>query len=151
MKPFLEEQLVGRRGSTLNQGWAKLAPTLQLFLFEIFPWGLLHLVDIDQTNPGPVSCQSWQGSPSNFFLSHDLFRPWKCYIIQIYCKVTSTLWLVLPGVETRKILPRLAWGGHFVIFKKNYISGCEDQTERKFYKSILYLKCNLEKIARFKI
>jgi hypothetical protein len=43
-KPFLEEQLVGRRGSTLNQGWAKLAPTLQPFLFDIFPWGFCILL-----------------------------------------------------------------------------------------------------------
>jgi hypothetical protein len=39
-KQFLEEQLVGRRGSTLNQGWAKLAPTLQLFLFDT-QWEIL--------------------------------------------------------------------------------------------------------------
>jgi hypothetical protein len=43
VKQFLEEQLVGRRGSTLNQGWAKLAPTLQPFLFDIMTWGFCIL------------------------------------------------------------------------------------------------------------
>jgi hypothetical protein len=42
-------------GLCLNRAWAKLAlwmkiaPTLQPFLFEILTWGLLHLVDIEQT------------------------------------------------------------------------------------------------------
>jgi hypothetical protein len=40
---------------TIKQGWAKLAPKMklapnvQLLLSEIFTWGFLHLVDIDQT------------------------------------------------------------------------------------------------------
>jgi hypothetical protein len=40
---------------SLDQGWAKLAlyiklaPTLQLLLFEILTWVFLHLVDTDQT------------------------------------------------------------------------------------------------------
>ncbi len=39
----------------INQGWAKLAlyiklaPTLQLLLFEILTWVFLYLVDTDQT------------------------------------------------------------------------------------------------------
>jgi hypothetical protein len=48
-------RVLHRCNHNLNQAWAKLAvyiklaPTLQPFLFEILTWGLLYLVDIDQT------------------------------------------------------------------------------------------------------
>ncbi len=53
------------------------------------------------------------------------------------------------GLKRRTCRPK---GGLMVTLFSiiNYIRGCENQTDLKFHRCVLYLKYNLEKIGRFK-
>ncbi len=55
-----------------------------------------------RVGPGSVIFQSWPGGPPNFFVAHDLFRPWRFYIflsISEWSKIFSRrIWILRPKI-----------------------------------------------------